>query len=131
MHVYALCTFCGYNIVLSKRYMTCIFVDVLCTQQTPLRFQAFAQFECIAVAAAQDHTVMLTKRYNPPTQCILMYNLPVAHLGINQKSQYSMIQAGKLMVSQHINSCLPSQSPLNDRIIIEDSLSYCLMRAHF
>ena len=56
--------------VLWLQYCTCIQdsymyiygMIVLCTQQTLLRVQALAQFICIAVAAARDHTVMLTKR---------------------------------------------------------------------
>ena len=58
----------GFVYVLWLQYCTCILEihahlwHVLCTQQTPLRVQVLAQFKCTAVAAAQDHTVMLTER---------------------------------------------------------------------
>ena len=44
-----------------------------------------------------------------------------------------MVWAGKLMVSQHINSCLLSQILLKyiRIIIIEDNVNYYLLQAHF
>ena len=57
--VYAL--WLQYCTCIKDSYMYVYGMIVLCTQQTLLRVQALAQFKCTAVAAAQDHTVMLTR----------------------------------------------------------------------
>ena len=57
--VYAL--WLQYCTCIQDSYMYIYGMIVLCTQQTPLRVQALAQFKCIAVAAVRDHTVMLTR----------------------------------------------------------------------